>query len=381
MAKRLLLVNPVCGILSTGRICTDIAQEYESLGWEVKIAYGRRDDVPEMYRKYGIRIGNMLGVYIHVLISMIFGYHSTGWCSRLATIKFVSWAEKWHPDVVWLHNLHDNYINVEVLFAWLKRHNEYEVRWTHHDLWAMTGCCCYTGMCEQWRSQCRHCPKGNRTYRRGIFGGSEAREYATKKALFWGVKRMKMFSPSEWLAGLIRNSFLKGYPVEVVHNRIDKSIFKPTVSDFRMRYHLGDKRIILGVSGFWDAPTKGLSDFITLSKMVDSDVVIVIVGLTEKLMHDLPENVIGIKRTNSAQELAAIYSAATVFYNPTRLDNYPTVNLEAAACECPVITYDSGGAAETVADYAKAIVLRGSDKTPEGFLRAFEVVCSGRYKR
>lgn len=39
--------------------------------------------------------------------------------------------------------------------------------------------------------------------------------------------------------------------------------------------------------------------------------------------------IICIPRTNSPQELAAIYTAADVFANPTYEDNYPTVNLEA----------------------------------------------------
>ena len=79
---------------------------------------------------------------------------------------------------------------------------------------------------------------------------------------------------------------------------------------------------------------------------------------------------IGIGRTNSASELAGIYTTADVFFNPTKLDNFPTVNLEARACECPIITYDSGGCKETVEGYDKAIVLSGADKTPKGFMEA-----------
>lgn len=56
-----------------------------------------------------------------------------------------------------------------------------------------------------------------------------------------------------------------------------------------------------------------------------------------------------MRRTDSAAQLAAIYSAANVFFNPTVEDNYPTVNLEAEACGTPVVTYDTGGCAETLA--------------------------------
>ena len=39
--KRLLLINSVCGIRSTGCIAAAIAKEYDEKGWDVKFAYGR----------------------------------------------------------------------------------------------------------------------------------------------------------------------------------------------------------------------------------------------------------------------------------------------------------------------------------------------------
>lgn len=370
MKKRLLLINPVCGILSTGRICASIAREYEAQGWELRIGYGRRGEVPDDVRKYAVRIGNMVGVYLHAFISLIFGYHATGWCSKCATLKFVKWAEKWNPDIVWLHNLHDNYINVEVLFRWLKNHPEYEVRWTHHDFWAMTGCCTYLMGCEGWQVGCKQCPPFNRGYRRGLFGGSEAREYRRKMRAFTGIKNMQMISPSKWVASYLRRGFLSEYPVVVQHNKIDSHIFIRRASDFKLRYGIQAKKMILGVSAFWETPSKGFSDFMKLARLIDKGTVIVLVGLTKKLLNRIPANVIGLMRTNNAIELAEIYSAADVFFNPTQIDNYPTVNLEAAGCGCPIITYDSGGCPETVEGYDRAEVLSGVEKSPEGFLRA-----------
>ena len=146
---------------------------------------------------------------------------------------------------------------------------------------------------------------------------------------------------------LVKQSFLKEYPVEVVYNTIDKSIFKPTPSDFRKKYGLENKKIILGVASVWDY-RKGLNDFIELSKMLDDNYEIVLVGLTQKQMDSLPKNILGLKKTNSSQELAQIYSTSDVFFNPTYEDNYPTVNLEAQACGTPVVTYDVGGCKETL---------------------------------
>lgn len=63
-------------------------------------------------------------------------------------------------------------------------------------------------------------------------------------------------------------------------------------------------------------------------------------------------------RTKTPMQLAAIYTAADVFFNPTTEDNYPTVNLEAEACGTPVATYDTGGCRETVKN-DRSIVVKG----------------------
>ena len=368
--KRLLMVSPCCGVLSVGRICTDIALEWESKGYEVKIGYGRIPNIPHKYRRFGVRIGNMAGVYLHALISLLFGYHATGWCSLWATRKFIKWAEEWNPQVLWLHNLHDNYVNVVELFRWIKTRPNMKVFWTQHDFWAMTGGCTYTMDCENWRKGCPSCPAGIRNRRRGLFGGSERREFQIKKRAFLGVKDMTLICPSRWLADSFKESYLSCYPIEVVKNTVDKTVFKPTKSDFRGQYGLEECKIILSVAGFWESPTKGFDDLIRLSALVNKDMKIVVVGLPKQMLKGLPANMIGIGRTNSASELAGIYTTADVFFNPTKLDNFPTVNLEARACECPIITYDSGGCKETVEGYDKAIVLSGADKTPKGFMEA-----------
>ena len=153
---------------------------------------------------------------------------------------------------------------------------------------------------------------------------------------------MTLITPSQWLADLVQQSFLKEYPVEVHYNTIDTDIFKLTPSDFRERYELVGKTIVLAVPNRW-GERKGLYDFYKLADMLDDHYAIVLVGLSEKQIKELPKNILGIRRTNSPEELAAIYTGADVFFNPTYEDNYPTVNLEAGACGTRVVTYGTGG--------------------------------------
>ncbi len=343
---KLLFINSVCGIGSTGRICTDLAQKYESQGHEVKIAYGRNGYVPEKYQKYAVRIGTDLDVKIHGVISRLFDAHGLG--SKSATKKFLEWAEEYKPDLLWLHNIHGYYINYELLFEWIKKHPEMEVKWTLHDCWTFTGHCSYFTFagCDKWKTNCENCPQ-KKSYPTSFFFDRSQDNFDRKKQVFTGVKNMTLITPSKWLADLVKQSFLKEYPIEVRYNTIDTNIFKPTPSNFREKYGLQNKKIILGVASVWEE-RKGLRDFLWLSEKLDDSYQIVLVGLSQKQLDTLPKNIIGIRRTNSPKELAEIYTAADVFANPTYEDNYPTTNLEAQACGTPTITYRTGGSPESV---------------------------------
>ena len=158
---------------------------------------------------------------------------------------------------------------------------------------------------------------------------------------------MTLITPSQWLADLVKESFLKEYPVEVVRNEIDRNVFKPTESDFREKYGLEDKIVLLGVASTWEE-RKGLQDYLKLAEMLPDKYKIVLVGLNKRQMKKLPDNVLGLPRTESAKQLAEIYTAADVFVNLSYEENYPTVNLEAQACGTPVIAYDVGGIKETL---------------------------------
>lgn len=355
---RVLFINSVCGFGSTGRICTDLAQQLEAEGNEVKIAYGRRAAVPEQYQKYAVRIGSELDCKIHGLQTRLLDAHGFG--SKKATRKFLQWAEEFRPDLLWLHNLHGYYINVEMLFAWIKKHPEMQVKWTLHDCWAFTGHCSYFSFaqCDRWKTRCAHCPQ-RRRYPASLLKDSSRANFDRKRAAFTGVRHLTLITPSQWLADLVQQSFLKEYPVEVRHNTIDETVFRSTPSDFRQKHGLQDKIVVLGVANVWEE-RKGLQDFFKLAQMLDDGYVIVLVGLNEKQRQQLPKNILGITRTNSAQELAAIYTAADVFVNPTYEDNYPTVNLEAQACGTKVISYDTGGCRETIYTQNAKLVQAGN---------------------
>ena len=343
---RVLMINVVCGIRSTGRICTDLATELEKQGHEVKIAYGR-EMVPEQFQKYAVKIGSDIDVKIHAIRARLFD--GMGFGSGKATKKFIKWIEKYNPDVIHLHNIHGYYINIEILFNYLRTCDK-KIIWTLHDCWAFTGHSAYCDavQCERWMNGCYKCPQ-IKEYPKAIMDASQ-KNWKKKRNIFSSIPNMTIITPSNWLAGLVKKSFLSQYQVHIIHNGIDTSQFKPMYNNLREIYHLEDKFIVLGVATVWN-DMKGYSDFMKLSLMLDDSYKIIMVGLTEQQIEKLPSRILGVKRTASVKELSYIYSAADVFLNLTYCDSYGLVNIEAALCGTPAISYDTGGCAESVSGH------------------------------
>lgn len=333
---------------STGGIMMKEHRELLSAGKESYAFWGRGR---EAEKSNEMKFASDAEVKLDVLQTRIDG--KAGFHSKNATKRLLARLDEIKPDVVHLHNLHGYYVNIEMLFNWLANHN-CKVEWTLHDCWSFTGHRAYFtyAKCAQWKEHCaysRPCSQLN-TYPKTFSKSSCSWNYEEKNHLFNLVpaERMKLITPSQWLADLVGESFLKDFPVEVRHNTIDTDVFKPIPSDFRERYGIGDRFMILGVASPW-TERKGLSDFVRLAGQLDSDkYVIVLVGLSEKQVEELPKGIVGLTRTESREELAGIYSTADVFFNPTTEDNFPTVNLEAEACGTSVVTYDTGGCSETV---------------------------------
>ena len=297
------------------------------------------------------KISNDFYIKIQALKSRIFGNY--GFNSGIVTKKLIKKIESYDPDIVHLHNIHGHDVNLEMLMAYL-RDKRKKIVWTFHDCWPFTGYCTHFTMCncDKWKSECGKCPqtKGN-TW----FFDKSGNVFLRKKNAFSDLD-LTIVTPSEWLAGLVKQSFLKEYPVKVINNGIDLNVFKPTSSDFRQRYGITeDKKIILGVAFGWGVK-KGLDVFIELSKSLPEEYQIVLVGTNERIDMQLPKNIISIHRTHNQTELAQIYTAADIFVNPTREELLGLVNVETLACGTPVLTFDTGGSPECIDETCGSVV-------------------------
>lgn len=346
-----LMINSVAGFGSTGKIAADQCRELERAGHNCILAYGRWKENCDDIKTY--RIGTKADCWIHGLATRIYDAH--GWGSIRATRKFLKWVDRYEPDVIWLHNIHGYYINIELLFGYLKKAGK-KVVWTLHDCWSFTGHCAYFTYinCDKWKTKCHHCKQKNR-YPQSFLLDNSMENYERKRKAFCGIKDMTLITPSQWLADLVKQSFLKEYPVEVHYNVIDKSVFKPSSSDFRIEYGLTGKKVILGVANIWDE-RKGLDDFIKLAKMLDENYVIVLVGLTRKQIEHMPERIAGIKKRESLSNLATVYTTADAHVDFGKEERVGRTTAESRECKTSAIVMKGSVCGEAVSTTGGEVV-------------------------
>ena len=331
---------------STGKIMLQIAQVARAKGHEARTysteAFSIRGKPAPFSAPDHFFWGSFYENMLHYILGSTLGRN--GCYGRQGTRRLIKELERFQPDVLHLHNLHSHCIHLPLLFRYIKK-NHIRTVWTLHDCWTFTGQCPHFDMisCEKWKTGCHHC-QGEMNYPKSRVDNTR-RMYRLKKKWFTGVEDMTLVTPSQWLADLTQQSFMKDYPIKVINNGIDLSVFKPSESDFRSKYRCEGKKILLGVAFGW-GKRKGLDVFVELANRLDDNYQIVLVGTDEITEQKLPSNIICIRQIHNQQELAQIYSAADLFVNPTREENYPTVNMEALACGTPVLTFRTGGSPE-----------------------------------
>ena len=379
---KILLINEVCGVTSTGSICADLAEYLMSRGHEVRVLYGRMD-APERCSGYGVRIAGKYEVALNALEARLFdncglaggivGRHGSGVGGTGRAIEFI---REFEPDVVHLHNLHGYYINYKLLFEELAR-LQVPVIQTLHDCWALTGHCAYfdNAGCDKWKTGCGNCPQKGE-YPKSILLDRSKRNLEEKVRAYGLLKNLRFVVPSKWLGEIVEESRVgrsvgstvaaevrvdasgagassavgSTGNVVVIPNGIDSEVFAPREGNYFARKGITDKKVVLGVASLWE-PRKGLDYFIELASRLPDEYRIVLVGVRDEQKKLLPANISTIARTFDRKELASIYSSAYVYLNPTLEDNYPTTNLEAICCGTPVITFDTGGSPESAQAY------------------------------
>ena len=349
---KIVQINAVYGVGSTGRIAQDIACALKAQGHENHIFWAitcRADENAAFYR-----IGSTLDHKRHALLRRMDG--KQGWHSKAATKRACRELLRIQPDVVHLHNLHSNFIHLPYLLNFLGQH-KIPTLVTVHDSWPFTcGYCAHYIYhdCDQWDRGCTACPAVDKHLRK-----AGAKMYRIKEDLYSRIPVLAVNGVSRWTAEAAKQSMLRCAKINThIYNWIDTDLFKPqnNTAEVREKYGIPEgNKLILGVSQGW-SERKGLREFLQLADELQ-DATVILVG--EDCGIPKCENLKCIGFTNNRQELIDLYSAADLFVNPSRAETFGLVTAEAMSCGTPVVAYNNTGSAELVAPQCGALAADG----------------------
>lgn len=305
---------------------------------------------PDLFglEKNAYKIGNKIDIKVHGLLSRLFGLQ--GYFSYNSTKRLLKYIGAITPDVIQLHNLHGNYINLKMLLKYIARKNIATVV-TLHDCWFYTGRCCHyiEDNCYKWKKQCNHCP-ALKKYNKSWFFDRSKKMQNDKLNLFSKINRLGVVGVSDWVTEEAKQSAIlkKASLFERIYNWIDFDVFKPVNTDLRKKLDLENKFIILSVAALWSG-SKGISDIIEISEKLDDDCRIVLVGKTAEDFQ-CPDNVIAVGTTDSVEELVEYYSMADCCISCSLQETFGKTIAEALACGTPAVVYNSTALPELVGE-------------------------------
>ncbi|WP_298046291.1 glycosyltransferase [uncultured Bacteroides sp.] len=360
--KKLLQLSASHNRGAIGKIIEQIGvKAKDDLGFESWVIYGRYNCTSELKC---IKMGNMLEVIEHYVENRLFD--NEGLASRCMTKKIVAKLKEIQPDIVHLHNIHDHWLNYEILFRYLKE-TDIKVIWTFHDCWAYTGHCFHfvTVNCDKWKIECSNCVQGNR------FWDRSKRNFNLKKKTFLSCKNLYITTVSQWLKNITEESFFKGCDIYAIPNGLDINVFKPLANPKNIWGLPVNKKIVMGIATSW-YEDKGLSDYYQLAEKLGDDYQIVLVGMTKKQIAALPQGIIGLPKTASQEELAWLYNLANVIVSMSKAETFGLTIAEGMACGTPGVVYDNTAHPELIS-YDTGMIVETSNIS--AFKNAIEKIC------
>lgn len=356
---RVVQINGVSNSGSTGKIVAQLSEVMYKKGIEnyiISSGYKEKNKAANVYF-----CSSNIGVKLHQFVGVLCG--NSGFHSSVATNKAISFIKQAKADIVHLHNIYSYYLNVEKLLKFLKR-SGIPVVWTMHDFWSVTGHCTHFESvgCDKWKTQCGNCPQ-KRSFPYSKFFDRSKSLHKKKRKIFQGWDNLHIVAVSNWVKSKAEQSYFADKNITPIYNGIDLNTFRKKQVDRAM--WMNGKFVILGVSMEWSR-RKGLDDFMKLSQMLNDDEIIVLIGLTDKQIKTLPNNIIGIKRTANVDELCDYYNMADVYVSASVEETMGLTVVEAMACGTPAVVYNKTALPELICDGCGFVCEYGVEHLYEG---------------
>lgn len=359
---KVVQINCVYANGSTGKIVLNLHNALKNAGHDSLVIYGRGQGSND---PLVIKTSSEFGAKVHSALSKLFGGAFSH--SLFATKKAIKILKRENPDVVHLHCLNGNFINVYKLTRYLKKNHIKTVLTLHAEIMHTAGCE-HAVDCEKWKTECHSCPKMQPKISR-YFRDEAKRSFQKMKAAVEGFEELTVVGVSKWLTDRAAQSpIFNGMTFATVHNGINTDIFCPTPCDIHSELGIAtDKKIVLHVTPNFRHPIKGGKFVIELAKLLPNYQFIIVGSGTDGL--SLPENMLTINHTKNPCELAKLYTNTDCCISTSLRESFSTVCLEAACCGGKILGFETGGIPEAITEgtgetipcydieqYAKAIV-------------------------
>lgn len=371
-----------CDYGSTGRIAKDLLINFKKRGYDTYffVGYQKYNDIDNVV----LMKGSKLYHNINKILSRFDG--NDGFRNSFQTKKLIKFLETKQNVIVHIHNLHGNYINIEILLKYLSKRKDVKILYTLHDCWAFTGKCPYFdfAMCDKWKKICGKCCLKKQYPVSWVFDKTK-HMFLKKKYLFSLVKNQIIFiSPSMWLKNLAEKSFLSNFVIKHIPNGIfDDSIFKNEHQCGERVYFdnlplssFKDKKVIFSAA-YPFSERKGLKYILeSITNFKDNqNYVFIVAGISPDKYNY--KNAFFLGKIFDKNKMNFLYSISDAFLNPTLEDNFPTVNLESLANGTPIITFNTGGSPECLENDCGIVVEKYDSK---GLINAISSISKKTYE-
>ncbi len=338
-------INCIYGAGSTGKIVQDIHKTLVDKGIETIVIAPVMPSVCESEK--GIyRVSSYILNRLSAFYRRFTGRQFDG--GIIQTNRIINILRREKPDIVHLHCINGNNINVYCLYDYLS-HNNIKTILTLHANFPFTGGCGHSYECEQWVTGCSKCPILKEATQSWFFDGT-ARTWRKQMACYKRFKKENLYitAVSPWLLERSKKSpMLSRFDSRVVMNGVDVSVFKPRVSCWRERLGICDneKMLFYATAGFYpyEEDLKGGRYILQLAEVLKDHGCKIVVAANYGKVDKLPSNVIYLGRTKTQIELAELYSAADLTIITSKLETFSMPVAESLCCGTPAVGFKAGG--------------------------------------
>lgn len=338
---RILQVNSVYKVGSTGKIVDSIGAVLRDAGHEVFTCYGIGD---AYYDEFSQKTCSNAEHKVNALLARIDGIPFGG--PYLSNRRFIKTLKKFQPDVVHVHCINSFTFNIYHLLKYLAKNNIKTVVTLHAEFFH-TGSCGHAFDCEKWKDKCYDCAVYTSLTSSKLFD----RSATAWKKMYDAFKDFKseniaITAVSPWLAERAKqSSILKRFEVVYVPNGVDTATFH-YIQDTHLIDRVSYNKLVLFVTPYFSLKEDDLKGGRYISALAEKHPdykFVVVASQQDGNMATLPKNVQLWGRAKSQEELAQLYSEADATLLLSQRETFSMVTAESLCCGTPVVGFMAGG--------------------------------------